>query len=96
MGLHVLKPLFTMQAIKNIPKLSLLVWCTLKPLMPIFSNPYFSLLPLCHNANLIDFNRIKLYQQDQKENENYENEEITFKNHQILKYNCQGNREAIL
>jgi hypothetical protein len=50
MGLHVLKPLFTMQAIKNIPKLSLLVWSTLKPLMPIFSNPYLSLLPLCNSA----------------------------------------------
>ena len=55
-NLSSLSPLLTMKTITHYPKLSLLLYDSLKPFMCIFDNEYLSFIDLCTKEKLLDFN----------------------------------------
>ena len=55
-----LSPLLTMKTITHYPKLSLLLYDSLKPFMCIFDNEYLSFIDLCTKEKLLDFNSFQV------------------------------------
>lgn len=59
-NLSSLSPLLTMKTIGHYPKLSLLLYDSLKPFMCIFDNEYLSFIDVCSKEKLLDFNNFQI------------------------------------
>lgn len=56
--LSILESLLTIDTINEFPKLSLLVFQAMRPIMPIFMNNYIQILDKCERAALLKFDHL--------------------------------------